>query len=226
MIHFEAEGYKLPPQTNPSDFFLDTVTLDQRTLASKLKSNEALQTLNSSWKSKEFTQISPTKPHAPKLEIDSIDAITWLTSFCILFKRQIIDTLRDKPTMMTLLVQGAIITLMLGFIYFRVSNDLGGIQNRLGVLFFVALNQVFEMTMPPLRSFPMQRPIIMRERMSGSYKASAGFLAKVFAALPFTLCSALIQAIPVYWYDYSLTCLFTLNYIILMLIIIIVIFGA
>jgi ABC-type multidrug transport system permease subunit len=87
----------------------------------------------------------------------------------------------------------------MGFLFFNLSNDQSGIQNRLGVLFFVAVNQTFGVIMPTIAVIPLQRNIIKRERSAGTYRASSAYLAKLLSSLPLTYVAALIVTVPLYW---------------------------
>ena len=87
----------------------------------------------------------------------------------------------------------------MGFVFFRVTLDSAGVQNRIGVLFFICVNQTFGIVMPALSVFPLQRLIIKRERASGSYRSSSAFMAKIISTVPLTIAGALLLVLPVYW---------------------------
>lgn len=54
LAHFEALGYSLPSKTNPSDFFLDVITLDQRTPEAKAASMHRITTFCDAWSQKKL----------------------------------------------------------------------------------------------------------------------------------------------------------------------------
>mmetsp|Transcript_42959 Transcript_42959/g.99393 ORF Transcript_42959/g.99393 Transcript_42959/m.99393 type:complete len:269 (-) Transcript_42959:72-878(-) len=58
------------------------------------------------------------------------------------------------------------------------------IQDKTGAMFFMAVNQAFGMIGPVLGSFPIERGIVLRERMARSYRLSAYYLAKVWSEMP------------------------------------------
>ena len=87
----------------------------------------------------------------------------------------------------------------MGFIFFRLGTTQAGIQDRLGVLFFICVNQTFGTVMPTISVFPEQRQIIKRERAAGTYRTSSAYLAKFMSTLPLTYAGALLLAVPVYW---------------------------
>lgn len=73
------------------------------------------------------------------------------------------------------------------------------VQNRIGAIFFVVVNQTFGTVMPTVTVLPLQRSLIRRERAAGTYRASTSYVAKWLSGLPLTLLSALVLAIPIYW---------------------------
>jgi ATP-binding cassette subfamily G (WHITE) protein 2 len=87
----------------------------------------------------------------------------------------------------------------MGALFWQVNDTQGGIQNRLGVLFFVIVNQTFGVVMPIINVLPLQRDIIKRERTSGTYRASSAFIAKFLSSLPLAYIGSLLLSIPVYW---------------------------
>jgi ABC-type multidrug transport system permease subunit len=87
----------------------------------------------------------------------------------------------------------------MGSIFFQISNTQKGIQSRIGVLFFLCVNQTFGNTMPILAVFPEQRQINKRERASGSYRASSAYIAKTLSCFPLSILGCLLLIIPLYW---------------------------
>ena len=87
----------------------------------------------------------------------------------------------------------------MGFIFFRLPLTDSGIQDRLGVLFFICVNQTFGTVMPTINVFPDQKIIIKRERAAGTYRSISGFLSKFISTLPLVYAGALILSFPVYW---------------------------
>jgi hypothetical protein len=68
---------------------------------------------------------------------------TWLGEFSVLLHRNMVDVMRDVATLGATLGQGIIITIIMGFIFFRLGYTQSSIQDRLGFLFFICVNQTF-----------------------------------------------------------------------------------
>ena len=52
LTYFSELGYPLPSKTNPSDYFLDIITPDQRSERQKEESNKRIEFFQSSWEKK------------------------------------------------------------------------------------------------------------------------------------------------------------------------------
>jgi ABC-type multidrug transport system permease subunit len=87
----------------------------------------------------------------------------------------------------------------MGFVFFQVKNDASGIQNRLGFLFFICVNQTFGIIMPIIGTFPLKRQLYKRERASGTYRCSSSYLAQAVSTLPLLTCVVLLLSVPIYW---------------------------
>ena len=97
LLHFEQLGYPLPSKTNPSDFFLDIATLDQRTGELKESSMLRIQTFQKAWidRSKDLFPVASFH----KASIETLKgAIQWPSSwrneFYHLFERNIKNDIR------------------------------------------------------------------------------------------------------------------------------------
>ncbi|KAJ3088847.1 ATP-binding cassette sub- G member 2, partial [Phlyctochytrium bullatum] len=81
----------------------------------------------------------------------------------------------------------------------RLDLSQAGVQNRLGALFFLVVNQTFGVVMPTIGVIPVRRQIILRERASGAYAASAAYLSNWISSLPLALAGSAVLALPIYW---------------------------
>ncbi|KAI9832582.1 MAG: hypothetical protein M1826_001532 [Phylliscum demangeonii] len=69
--------------------------------------------------------------------------------------------------------------LLCGFLYYGLTDDIKGFQNRLGLFFFVLALFGFS-TLTSLNVFASERLLFVRERANGYYSPSTYFAAKVF----------------------------------------------
>lgn len=86
-----------------------------------------------------------------------------------------------------------VLALLLGSLFWQVDVDLSGVQNRLGVLFFMCALLGFAAT-SSLDIFSNERILFMRERENGYYSPSAYFLAKImFDIVPLRVIPPLVM---------------------------------
>eukprot|EP00753_Platysulcus_tardus_P022749 PLAT9965.2.p2 GENE.PLAT9965.2~~PLAT9965.2.p2 ORF type:complete len:560 (+),score=296.57 PLAT9965.2:483-2162(+) len=71
--------------------------------------------------------------------------------------------------------------------------------DRIGALFFVLIQQSFDLLTATVRVFPPERSLFMRERSTGSYHVGAYFLAKTMNDLFFTITLPTLYATIVYF---------------------------
>jgi hypothetical protein len=124
---------------------------------------------------------------------------SWFTEVRVLLSRNLKDVARDKATIGATIGQGIMLMILNGFIFFRMPLTYAGSMDRLGLFFFICVNQTFGVVMPTLSVFPDQRRIIKRERSAGSYRSTSAYIAKAISTLPLTLAGALLLAVPIYW---------------------------
>ncbi|KAI8996798.1 hypothetical protein BDB01DRAFT_768528 [Pilobolus umbonatus] len=86
-----------------------------------------------------------------------------------------------------------ILALLLGSLFWQVDIDLSGVQNRLGVLFFMCALLGFAAT-SSLDMFNKERLLFMRERENGYYSPEAYFIAKIlFDIIPLRVFPPLVM---------------------------------
>lgn len=89
--------------------------------------------------------------------------------------------------------------MLLGTLFWQVDVDLSGVQNRLGVLFFMCALLGFAST-SALSMFNRERLIFMRERENGYYSASSYFIAKLlFDLIPLRVFPPLLMGSTSYY---------------------------
>jgi ABC-type multidrug transport system permease subunit len=198
--HFDRLGYPLPPKTNPSDFFLDTITVDARTPEYFTESSARIETFV-----KAYETVMNSFPVVEKQQNCSSQCnriqwpSSWLGEFSTLLGRNLVNNSRDKAVIGASIGMGLFLSLLISLLYWQVQNDASGIQNRQGVFFFLSINLTFSVVMPSINVFPEQKRLIKRERAAGSYRSSSAYLAKWVSNLPTMILSNTILCGILYW---------------------------
>ena len=70
---------------------------------------------------------------------------------------------------------------LIGTVFLNIGNSQGSILRRQPVIFFCIINQGVFGALTVINSFPVERTLTLRERASGTYFASAYFVAKILS---------------------------------------------
>ena len=123
----------------------------------------------------------------------------WIhTQFAILSVRTWRNLYRNPMLMLTHYAIAIVLAVFLGFLFYGLTDDLAGYQNRLGFFFFILALFGFS-TLTSLTVFAPERLLFVRERAKGYYNPLAYYLAKcVFDIVPLRLIPPLILGAIVY----------------------------
>eukprot|EP00026_Physarum_polycephalum_P002149 Phypoly_transcript_02154.p1 GENE.Phypoly_transcript_02154~~Phypoly_transcript_02154.p1 ORF type:complete len:902 (+),score=77.77 Phypoly_transcript_02154:193-2898(+) len=167
--HFSALGFECPPNFNPADFIIDTVA--QPSFRDSLVPPPPEHSINTMHK------LTPLR------RVDEY-ASSFNSQFKILVRRSLIQYIRNPFLLRAQYGVYIIVALMLGGLYWHITNDLshGGMQNRMGALFFLVCLLAFG-SITSIDLFFSERLLFLRERANGCYRTSAYFLAKAISDL-------------------------------------------
>lgn len=100
--------------------------------------------------------------------------------FAVVSSRTWHNMIRNRHALLTQMCSALILGLIVGSIYFRVGiSCASGIDNRIGAFFFIVMNYVFG-NMSAVDIFIKERAIFIHETVSGYYRVSSYFFAKLF----------------------------------------------
>lgn len=100
------------------------------------------------------------------------------TQFTLLSGRAFKNLYRNPLLMATHYIVAIVAALFCGFFFYKVTNDIPGFQNRLGLFLFILSLFGFS-TLSSLGIFANERMLFMRERANGYYSPISYFLSKV-----------------------------------------------
>ncbi|NXD15538.1 ABCG2 protein, partial [Nothocercus nigrocapillus] len=204
--YFKCIGYECEAYNNPADFFLDIINGDSTAVAmSKLdedtraENSEEHTDRGKSVVEKLAEQYSiSTYYQETKAILESISVgnkkktkaifrqITYANSFCHQLKwvsRRTFKNLIGNPQVsLAQLCVTAFLGLIVGAIFFGVTDDYIGVQNRVGAMFFLTTNQCFS-SVSAIELFVVEKKIFIHEYISGYYRISVYFISKLMADL-------------------------------------------
>jgi ATP-binding cassette, subfamily G (WHITE), eye pigment precursor transporter len=191
---FKDCGYNLPPNTNPTDFFLDAISLDTRSDESISRSMSKIDHIKRKWKSREtrhdpkmFDEIKPKKPRKKRAVFD------------VLLQRNITEYFRKRTYLRVKILQKIVLLLIFGLAYLRMGYSVNDVGSRKGSFNFLVLNNLFATCGPIFNVFPQEKRVIIRERRSGMYSGYSSFLSKFVSEIPFNMAYDMIYFIALYW---------------------------
>lgn len=203
--HFSRLGYDCPRHENPADYFLDLITVDRRNEKLERESTERVDKLIASWTDTvalERAEGSVERSAGGSQSIDDGDfgyQVTIFTEIGYLLQRYFRVQFRNIQAIVGQIIQTLIVSLLLSFVFFQLSDNFGSIQSRIGLLFFIPINQMFVIIIPLIDSFTKDRDIILRERYSSTYRIFSGYVAKFLSLLPMQLILTTIFCFMIYY---------------------------
>ncbi|KFQ36289.1 ATP-binding cassette sub-family G member 2, partial [Merops nubicus] len=203
--HFQAIGYHCEPYNNPADFFLDVINGDSTAVATS-KPEEArtesteehpeydktlAERLAEKYSNSAYYQ--ETKAVLENISLGNkkktkalFRQITYANSFLHQLKwvsrRTVKNLLGNPQASIAQLCVTAVLGLVVGAIFFRLTEDSAGLQNRVGAMFFLTTNQCFS-SISAIELFVVEKKIFTHEYISGYYRTSAYFISKLMADL-------------------------------------------
>ncbi|KAJ5895028.1 ABC transporter G family member [Penicillium taxi] len=118
--------------------------------------------------------------------------------FVILSQRTWRNLYRNPMLMLTHYAISILLAVLSGYLFYGLTDDIKGFQNRLGLFFFVLALFGFS-TLTSLTTFSTERLLFVRERANGYYHPFTYFAAKVvFDIVPLRLFPPMIMGIIVY----------------------------
>ncbi|KFU92699.1 ATP-binding cassette sub-family G member 2, partial [Chaetura pelagica] len=203
LSYFQSIGYQCEPYNNPADFFLDVINGDstavgkaggpttgsaegsaggERTLAESLA-----EKYSSSAYYQETKAALENIPVGKRRKTKAVfRQITYANSFCHQLKwvsrRTFRNLLGNPQASVAQLCVTAFLGLVVGCIFFGLKEDSTGLQNRVGVMFFLTTNQCFS-SVTAVELFVLEKQIFIHEYISGYYRTSVYFISKLMADL-------------------------------------------
>ncbi|KAK9451406.1 uncharacterized protein V1518DRAFT_408468 [Limtongia smithiae] len=121
-----------------------------------------------------------------------------MEQFTILSGRTFKNLYRNPMLLVTHYGIAIVLSVLIGYLYFDITIDISGFQNRLGLFFFVLALFGFS-TLTTLHVFASERIIFVRERANGFYVPISYFMSKVvFDIIPLRVFPPLLLGIIIY----------------------------
>uniref|UniRef100_A0A3P8T297 Broad substrate specificity ATP-binding cassette transporter ABCG2 n=1 Tax=Amphiprion percula TaxID=161767 RepID=A0A3P8T297_AMPPE len=195
LVHFNKIGYQCDSNDNPADFFLDVingnftaVTILDFDAISRARQNIKEHLLAEYIKAEDF---NTTKAELERIIKDKATVprpksrtVTYNSPFFHQLRwvvwRTLLNLMLQPQIWLAPLGVNIFLSLLVGAVFFGVKDDQSGLQNRTGALFFVTVHQCFS-TVAAAELFIKERKLFIHEYISGYYRVSVYFLAKMLS---------------------------------------------
>jgi ABC-type multidrug transport system ATPase subunit/ABC-type multidrug transport system permease subunit len=141
--------------------------------------------------------VNPAQP-AFVLPSGATYGATFFKQFRELSRRTVTVTKRNPFATYVALGQALFMAILLGLTYRDMGLSQNTIQDRLGIMFFITVNQAFSQ-FGSLATFMEEREVFCRERESQYYRTSAYFLARSIVDVPMLFVFPLVFCAVVYF---------------------------
>ncbi|KAJ2524178.1 hypothetical protein GGI11_001001 [Coemansia sp. RSA 2049] len=221
--YFESRGFPCPMRQNPADFFIDVMSLNNRSPhdleASRQRIEYLAQSFGSAGQLPRKRSLSygglyekrAAQPHHGSTltmfqgatEDDDLDAApmrtNWLFELATLAHRDLVTTVRNVTFLSAVVLNVVSVLLLIGLIFYKIGNEVESIQNRVGLFFSLTLNSTFGVMGHYLYMYFKAKNIMLSERGSGSYRMSTFYVSKILIYLPMAVLSSWVYFVGIYF---------------------------
>jgi len=145
--YFAGLGHDLPPFTNPAEYLIDIVSVDNRSEEAETIAQERVDRIKAAWRERSSQVQSEKKATqgSPIVTKERKSLNTRHTSFLqqtrVLTARTFKVTIRDPMGMLGSLVEAVLMAVVTGWIFLQLDGSLSGIRSRQGCLYTAAALQ-------------------------------------------------------------------------------------
>ncbi|XP_063348258.1 ATP-binding cassette sub-family G member 8 [Pelmatolapia mariae] len=219
--YFTALGHPCPRYCNPSDYYVDLISIDRRSPEREAECLERARVLaeqfmekvgdtdDHMWKAAGTdvaqTDSSPQQPSRRKEE----EVITIsrhenrlpgkLHQFNTLIKRHMYNDFRDLVTILVHGFEALLMSLLVGSLYYGAGETRLSIQDTVSLLYMIGALTPFAVVLDVIAKCHTERAMLYHELQDGMYSVTSYFFAKVLGELPEHCVFTLVYGLPIYW---------------------------
>ncbi|KAM3863076.1 ATP-binding cassette sub-family G member 8 [Diretmus argenteus] len=220
--YFTALGHPCPRYCNPSDFYVDLISIDRRSPEQEAQCLERARVLSEQFMDKvRDTDDYMWKPTATCTALTHTDSpqqpsrgegeelITVsqkrdrlpgrLHQFTILIRRHMYNDFRDLVTLLVHGFEALLMSLLVGCLYYGAGEERLSIQDTVALLYMIGALTPFAVVLDVIAKCHTERAMLYHELEDGMYSVTSYFFAKVLGELPEHCAFTLVYALPIYW---------------------------
>ncbi|XP_051945908.1 ATP-binding cassette sub-family G member 8 isoform X2 [Xyrauchen texanus] len=219
--YFTALEYPCPRYCNPSDYYVDLISIDRRSpeieaeclertgilaaqFVEKVKNTEDFM-----WKSEDCGPLALDSPQSTPSISNKESVITVskqknrypgkLHQFTTLIRRQVFNDYRDLVTLVVHGLESLLMSLLIGFLYYGAEGEGLSVQDTVALLYMIGALTPFAVVLDVIAKCHSERAMLYHELEDGMYSVTPYFFAKVLGELPEHCAFTLVYGVPIYW---------------------------
>lgn len=220
--YFTALGYPCPRYCNPSDFYVDLISIDRRSPEQEAECLERSRVLSEQFEEKvkdtedhmwkpdgSSTSITPddSSPQPGAVEGEELITISQqmnrlpgrLHQFTVLIRRHMYNDYRDLVTLLVHGFEALLMSLLVGCLYYGAGQERLSIQDTVALLYMIGALTPFAVVLDVIAKCHTERAMLYHELQDGMYSVTSYFFAKVLGELPEHCVFTLVYGLPIYW---------------------------
>ncbi|XP_075341065.1 ATP-binding cassette sub-family G member 8 [Odontesthes bonariensis] len=219
--YFTALGYPCPRYCNPSDFYVDLISIDRRSPEREAECLERVRLLaeqftekvrdtdDHMWKSSETntTPTDSTTQQPRRKEGEEVITVSKernrlpgkLNQFTILIRRHMYNDFRDLVTLLVHGFEALLMSLLVGCLYYGAGEKRLNIQDTVALLYMIGALTPFAVVLDVIAKCHTERAMLYHELEDGMYSVTSYFFAKILGELPEHCVFTLVYGLPIYW---------------------------
>ncbi|EEB12071.1 ABC transporter, putative [Pediculus humanus corporis] len=194
-------GFNCPTHYNPADFIMEVSSGEYGNYIDKMvaavDNGKIYKWMNPNGDKSEPLPTSRLTPIQNNKKDYNFDSSGWL-QFRILFKRMLLQLLRDYKYLLLKVILYIFVAFLVGGMFFQMGNDASKTLFNLGFCFVTLIALLYFPMMPVLLQFPSEVQLLKREYFNRWYGLTSYFFAMSFSRLPIQLLLPSIYTIIVY----------------------------
>uniref|UniRef100_A0A3Q2E4B2 ATP-binding cassette sub-family G member 8 n=1 Tax=Cyprinodon variegatus TaxID=28743 RepID=A0A3Q2E4B2_CYPVA len=184
--YFTALGYPCPRYCNPSDFYVDLISIDRRSPEIEAQCLERARLLSEKFKQ----MVQDTEDHMWKPAENSAAHIE---------RRHMYNDFRDLVSLLVRGFEALLMSLLVGFLYYGAGEERLNIQDTVALLYMIGALTPFAVVLDVIAKCHTERAMLYHELEDGMYSVTSYFFAKVLGELPEHCVFTLVYGLPIYW---------------------------
>ncbi|XP_061646057.1 ATP-binding cassette sub-family G member 8 isoform X3 [Phyllopteryx taeniolatus] len=200
--YFMALGHPCPRYCNPSDFYVDLISIDRRSPEQEAQCRERSQVLAQQFSEKQLPAARQGRRRQSRRHLQGERQTTGPTpAVCHphQVRRHMYNDYRDLVTLLVHGLEALLMSLLVGCLYYGAGDQPLSIQDTVALLYMIGALTPFAVVLDVIAKCHTERAMLYHELEDGMYSVTSYFFAKVLGELPEHCVFTLVYALPIYW---------------------------